>query len=145
MSWVESGLSEARWIIDALEASARRRARMKFAHRGTLRLIPVLEVTQPGLRRARRRRSRLIRRLAILLPRGHRKLALRISRHAYRSEQAGLAAALVEACHEQTRYIDFTAAEHQRQLDHAKRQTLERIEASLRMDAPDRPNADSGH
>lgn len=145
MKWQEDRYEEARWLIDSLEASSRRRARLKFAYRGSARLLPVLEEANREINQERRRIARMARRLTKLLPGGRRRLALRIVRHAYRSEQAMLASALVGSMNAQTRYIDFVVAEQQRHLSIARRAALEHIARSLNRDLPRRADGGPGH
>lgn len=145
MSWPEDKHAEACWLIDSLEASGRRRARLKFARRGSAHLLPVLESAERESHRERTRGLRVARRLSKLLPGGRRKLAIRILRHAYRSEQAMIASALVGSTGTDVRLIDFLVAEQQSLLIKARKDALANIEQSLYRDLPRRADDGPGH
>lgn len=145
MRWPQNKREEARWLIDSLEASARRRARLNFACRGSLRLISVLDASSREASRERRRSARTARHLSKLLPGGRRSLALKIIRHAYRSEQAMLASAVVESAGGKTSGIDFIVAEHQGHLASVRREAMRSIDHSLSLDLLRRADGGPGH
>lgn len=145
MDWPEQKLTEAHWLIDSLEASARRRARLKFSAGGSGHLITVLDVANRELKKERRRTARVAKKLTGLLPGGKRRLALRVIRYAYLSERALLSSMVLESCGAETKYVEFIVAQRQQSFIHARRAALDHVTASLGADNPGQLNQGSGH